>query len=150
MIIGVGAGILIETDRQSPRTFPRAAFGFLAFRAPCVHCRFSVSFSLRQKIALKDLSRYALWQWITFFVLFYIFFYDLQWYVYLGEFKTLPLVSMIASGDIPPHFPYDTTLSWMNIIYAILCCSVYARGGFLSWTSLSILKALGLSLSTVW
>lgn len=152
MIIGVGAGILIESwiaNLLGHFLEPLLAFWLSAL---LVFIAGFLSFIplLRQKIALKDLFPIALWQWITFFVLFYIFFMISSGMSIWDEFKTLPLVSMIASGDIPPHFPYDTSVVLDEHYLRYLIAAQFMRvGDFYPWTSLSILKALGLSLSTV-
>jgi len=152
MITGVGVGILIESwiaNLLGRLLDPLLAFWLSALIVFIAGFLFSLPL-WRQKIPFKDLFPIALWQWITFFVLFYIFFMISSGMSIWDEFKTLPLVSMIANGDIPPHFPYDTSVVLDEHYLRYLIAAQFMRvGDFYPWTSLSILKALGLSLSTV-
>lgn len=152
MIVGVGAGLLIESwiaNLLGHFLEPLLAFWLSALIVFIAGLLFSIPL-LRQKVTLKEMFPLVPWQWITFIVLFYIFFMISSGMSIWDEFKTLPLVSMIASGDIPPHFPYDTSIVLDEHYLRYLIAAQFMRvGDFYPWTSLSLLKALGLSLSTV-
>lgn len=152
MLVGVGAGILVES--WIANILGRFLDPLLAFWLSAIIVFISgILFCLplfRQKVRFKDLFPIVPWQWITFIILFYIFFMISRGMSIWDEFKTLPLVSMIASGDIPPHFPYDTSVVLDEHYLRYLIAGQFMRvGDFYPWTSLSFLKALGLSLSTV-
>ncbi len=85
-----------------------------------------------------------------FFVLFYVFYMVARGMSIWDEFKTFPLVSMIASGDIPPHFPYDVSVVLDEHYLRYLIAAQFMRVGDLyPWTALAFLQSFTLSLSTV-
>ncbi len=90
------------------------------------------------------------WQWLTFFGLFYLFYMVARGMSIWDEFKTFPLVSMIAAGDIPPHFPYDLHVILDEHYLRYLIAAQFMRiGDFYPWTSLALLQSFSLSLSTL-
>lgn len=152
LLVGVAAGLIIESwiaNLLGRLLDPLAAFWLAALITFLMGILLCIPL-FRKRIRFKELFPFAPWQWITFFVLFYLFFMMARGMSIWDEFKTLPLVSMIASGDIPPHFPYDTSIVLDEHYLRYLIAAQFMRiGDFYPWTSLAILKALTLSLSTV-
>ncbi|HAF60947.1 MAG TPA: hypothetical protein DCK95_01315 [Anaerolineaceae bacterium] len=152
LVVGVASGIVIESwiaNLLGHFLEPLKAFWLAALVTLVVGILFCVPL-FRKRIRFKELFPFVPWQWITFFVLFYLFFMIARGMSIWDEFKTLPLVSMIASGDIPPHFPYDiSTVLDEHYLRYLIAAQFMRIGDFYPWTSLAILKALTLSLGTV-
>jgi len=152
LLIGVGAGLIIES--WTANILGRFLDPLLAFwLAAILTFLGGLTFCLplfRKKTLFKDIFPIVPWHWITFLVLFYIFFMIARGMSIWDEFKTLPLVSMIAAGDIPPHFPYDISVVLDEHYLRYLVAAQFMRiGDFYPWTALAFLQALTLSLSTV-
>lgn len=152
LLIGVGAGIIIESwiaNLLGGFMDPLLAFWISA----CVVLIAGILFCIplfRRKKKFLDLFPVVIWQWVVLFFLFYVFFMVSRGMSIWDEFKTLPLVSMIASGDIPPHFPYNTSIVLdEHYLRYLIAAQFMLVGEFYPWTALALLKALGLSLSTV-
>ncbi|MGV8026786.1 MAG: hypothetical protein AB2L18_09535 [Anaerolineaceae bacterium] len=152
LLIGFGAGLIIESwiaNILGRFLDPLLAFwlaAILTFLGGLIFCLPL----FKKKTRLKDIFPIVPWQWITFLILFYIFFMIARGMSIWDEFKTLPLVSMIAAGDIPPHFPYDISVVLDEHYLRYLIAAQFMRiGDFYPWTALAFLQAFTLSLSTV-
>lgn len=66
------------------------------------------------------------------------------------DYSNLPLVSLIATGDVPPHF-YLNPQRVLDYHYGLhlLAASLTRIGGFYPWTALDVCKALAISLTTI-
>lgn len=64
------------------------------------------------------------------------------------DYSNLPLVSIIASGDVPPHFYLDPT-HVLDYHYGLhlLAASLARIGGFYPWSALDFYKALSIVLA---
>ena len=152
LIVGLGAGLIIES--WIANILGRFLDPLLAFWLAAILTflgGFSFCLSLfRKKTRFKDIFPLVSWQWLTFLVLFYVFFMIARGMSIWDEFKTFPLVSMIAAGDIPPHFPYDISVVLDEHYLRYLIAAQFMRiGDLYPWTALAFLQAFTLSLSTV-
>ena len=152
LIIGAAAGLLIESwiaNLLGRVLDPLLAFwlaAMLTFVAGILAC----IPLFRKKISLKEFFPINPWHWIAFLVLFYIFYMVARGMSIWDEFKYFPLVSMIASGDIPPHFPYDISIVLDEHYIRYLIAAQFMRVGDLyPWTALSFVQSFTLSMSTV-
>src|SRR5690606_13353392 len=71
------------------------------------------------------------------------------------DFAHLPTVSMMAAGDLPPHFPLDPAVRYDYHYFLLLVAAQITRiAGFLPWKTLNLARALSFSmdlmLSYVW
>jgi hypothetical protein len=66
----------------------------------------------------------------------------------LDEYQNLPLVSIIAAGDLPPHF-YLNPAQRMDYHYGqiLLAAGLSRLGGFFAWSAFDILRAFSLALA---
>ncbi len=152
LMIGLGAGIIIESwlaNILGRFLEPLLAFwlaGLIVF-----FCGMLLCLPLfRKKTDVKVQFPVILWQWIVFFVLFYVFYMVARGMSIWDEFKTFPLVSMIAAGDIPPHFPYDIRVVLDEHYLRYLIAAQFMRVGELyPWTALAFVQSFTLSLSVV-
>lgn len=152
LIIGLAAGII--TESWIANILGRFLDPLLAFwLAACITfgCGILACLPLaKKKIPFKEMFPIVTWQWVMFFVLFYVFYMVARGMSIWDEFKTFPLVSMIASGDIPPHFPYDVSVVLDEHYLRYLIAAQFMRVGDLyPWTALAFLQSFTLSLSTV-
>jgi len=152
LLIGVGVGLTIES--WIANILGRFLDPLLAFwLATILTFLGGLTFCLplfRKKTPFKDIFPIVPWHWIIFLVLFYVFFMIARGMSIWDEFKTLPLVSMIAAGDIPPHFPYDISVVLDEHYLRYLIAAQFMRiGDLYPWTALAFLQAFTLSLSTV-
>ena len=152
LIIGAATGLLIESwiaNLLGRVLDPLLAFwlaAMLTFASGILAC----IPLFRKKISLKEFFPIKPWQWIAFLVLFYIFYMVARGMSIWDEFKYFPLVSMIASGDIPPHFPYDISIVLDEHYIRYLIAAQFMRVGDLyPWTALSFVQSFTLSMSTV-
>ena len=152
LIIGAAAGLLIESwiaNLLGRVLDPLLAFwlaAMLTFASGILAC----IPLFRKKISLKEFFPIKPWHWIAFLVLFYIFYMVARGMSIWDEFKYFPLVSMIASGDIPPHFPYDISIVLDEHYIRYLIAAQFMRVGDLyPWTALSFVQSFTLSMSTV-
>jgi len=152
LIIGAAAGLLIESwiaNLLGRVLDPLLAFwlaAMLTFASGILAC----IPLFRKKISLKEFFPIKPWQWVAFLVLFYIFYMVARGMSIWDEFKYFPLVSMIASGDIPPHFPYDISIVLDEHYIRYLIAAQFMRVGDLyPWTALSFVQSFTLSMSTV-
>ena len=66
------------------------------------------------------------------------------------EFQSLPLVSQMAAGDIPPHFPLDPRIVYNYHYYEYLFSAQLMRlGNLFPWSALDLQHALFLALSLI-
>ncbi|HEY5903126.1 MAG TPA: hypothetical protein VIU39_11270, partial [Anaerolineales bacterium] len=65
----------------------------------------------------------------------------------LDDFQNLPLVSRMAAGDIPPHFPFDPAVEFGYHYQLLLIGSQLARIGHLfPWTAFDLARAASIVL----
>lgn len=86
-------------------------------------------------------------QWLAFFVLAWTFFGIERGLNIFDDPQNLPTLSLMAGGDIPPHFPYDPTLRYGYHYFLILFAAQLMRlADLFPWTALDLARALSLSL----
>ena len=68
----------------------------------------------------------------------------------LDDYQNLPIASVIATGDIPPHFPLDPEVE-MNYHYFDLLFSAQVMRilGLKVWTAVDLVRAFGRSVSLI-
>lgn len=66
----------------------------------------------------------------------------------LDDFQNLPLVSVIAAGDVPPHFPLDPNVEFGYHYQLLLFGGQISRLGHLfPWTAFDLARAFAIALS---
>lgn len=101
---------------------------------------------------IKNLIKFRIsfYQWISLFALTFVFFSINRGMAILDEFQTLPLVSQMAAGDIPPHFPLDPNVIYNYHYFPYLMAAQFMRlADLFPWTALDLMHAFILSLSTI-
>lgn len=89
-----------------------------------------------------------LWIWLPFFFLTAIFWRIGNGMAIMDEFQTLPLISQLAGGDIPLHFPLDPAVIYNYHYFPYLISAQFMRlGNMYPWTALDLQHAFILTLS---
>ncbi len=86
-------------------------------------------------------------QWLALLVLVWTFFGIERGLNLFDDPQNLPTLSLMAAGDIPPHFPYDPALRYGYHYFLILLAAQFMRlADLFPWTALDLARALSLSL----
>jgi hypothetical protein len=95
---------------------------------------------------LRDLFDIPLFplQLLALAILSYVFISVGRGLAILDDFQNLPITSMIATGDIPPHFALDPNVSFGYHYFTMLFAAQLVRIGDLNiWTGLDVARGLG-------
>lgn len=66
------------------------------------------------------------------------------------EYLHLPLVSLLAAGDMPPHFYLDPEVLFAyHYGLQVFSAALVRLGGFFPWSALDLSKALGIALTSL-
>ncbi|NMB90338.1 MAG: hypothetical protein GYA17_18415, partial [Chloroflexi bacterium] len=86
--------------------------------------------------------------WITLLVLTFVFTQVGRGLGILDDYQNLPVTSMMAAGDIPPHFPLDPKIEFSYHYFSLLFASQLMRlAGLHAWNALDIARAFGFAVS---
>lgn len=89
-------------------------------------------------------------QWLAFALLAYTFFAIGRGLSLFDDYAHLPTVSLIASGDIPPHFPLDPSVPYSYHYFLLLFSAELMRiGNLFVWTALDAARALAFALTVM-
>jgi hypothetical protein len=91
--------------------------------------------ALKIKINLK--------QWLIFFVLTYVFFLISRGWAIWDDYAHLPTLSIMATGQIPPHFSYDPQATYGYHYFVLLFGAQIMRlTGWQPWTAWDVARTL--------
>jgi hypothetical protein len=104
--------------------------------------------STRPRFPIRDLFVWP--QIIAFIALFLLFVWINRGLSIFDDYANLPLVSVIATGDVPPHFYLNPT-KILDYHYGghLLAASLMRVGGFFPWSSLDLFKAYSIAMTVV-
>jgi len=87
---------------------------------------------------------------ILFALLVYIFYGIGRGLGLFDDYQNLPVISLMAAGDIPPHFALDPSLPFGYHYFLLLLAAQFMRlGGTFPWIALDAARALTISLTLV-
>ncbi|MBI9045459.1 MAG: hypothetical protein JEZ06_13290 [Anaerolineaceae bacterium] len=110
---------------------------------------FSLSEIKKDKLFFFRIPIYPL-QWVLLILLTYSFFMMGRGLGLLDDFQNLPIASFIATGDIPPHFSLNPSISYGYHYAAMLFAGQLMRiGNFFVWTAVDLARALGFSIALI-
>src|SRR6185369_6008228 len=66
-------------------------------------------------------------QWFLFFIFVFVFTLIGRGFGFFDDHQSLPPVSIMATGDIPPHFAYNPTLNFGYHYFLLLVASEFVR-----------------------
>lgn len=90
------------------------------------------------------------WQWVGLVALTYVLTLTGRGLSILDDYQNLPTVSILAAGDIPPHFPLDPNVVFSYHYSTLLFAAQMMRiGGMQPWDSLDLARGMGLALGII-
>ena len=100
--------------------------------------------TIKRKNYYELLDDFKAWpQLITFLIFLYVFTIFGKGLTLYDEPKNLSLISLIATGDIPPHFYMNADfLMLYHYGFHIIAASLVSLGGFFPWSAFDITKAI--------
>ena len=152
LIPGMGLGLIIETwfaDLLARLLSVPIAFWIAAILV------FLIGFCLVFRFHrdhIKELSSFkiSISQIVVFAVLMYVFFSIAHGLDLYDDFKILPLVSIIASGKIPPQFPLDPSIVLNEYYFQYLIGAQIMRiGSLFPWTAMNLMRSFILSVFSI-
>jgi hypothetical protein len=89
-------------------------------------------------------------QWIMVFLLTYVFTGISRGLAIYDDYAHLPTVSLMAAGDLPPHFALDPSISYGYHHFLMLFAAQLMRiGGLYPWNALDVGRGLSFGLAIV-
>ncbi|HEY9086531.1 MAG TPA: hypothetical protein VIO36_00080, partial [Anaerolineaceae bacterium] len=89
-------------------------------------------------------------QWVSLALLFGVFFLVGRGLAIFDDYAHLPTVSMIAAGDLPPHFPLDPAVRYDYHYFLLLVAAQWMRiGAFTAWKAVDAARAFTFALALV-
>jgi hypothetical protein len=86
-------------------------------------------------------------QVLVFAFLLYVFFSIGRGLNIFDDFQNLPTTSIMAAGDIPPHFPFDPSLRFgYHYLLLLFSAQLMRLGDLFPWTAMDMARAMSLSL----
>lgn len=86
-------------------------------------------------------------QLLAFVLLGYVFFRMASGMAIYDDFKTLPMTTMVAIGEVPPSFPFNPTIQLdEHYFYYLIAGQFMLVGKFFTWTALNIVRSLAMCL----
>ncbi len=99
--------------------------------------------------------RVSFWQWLCLGLLILMFNAIGRGLGVFDDYQNLPTISLMATGDVPPHFALNPSLSFGYHYFLLLFCAEVMRlGDMFPWSALdlgrAVLLALPLLLAAMW
>jgi hypothetical protein len=90
------------------------------------------------------------WTWLALVALAFLFNAIGQGLGVFDDYQNLPTVSLMAAGDVPPHFALDPSLRFgYHYLLLLLAAQIMRLGNILPWTALDLARGLILALPLV-
>lgn len=87
-------------------------------------------------------------QWIIFLIAVFVFTLIGRGFGFFDDHQNLPPVSIMATGDVPPHFAYNPSLNFGYHYFLLLVASEFVRLTAAGpWTALDLARGLTLALT---
>jgi hypothetical protein len=110
---------------------------------------FSLPFSRNNLLNLIQIPLRPL-QWLVLALLAYAFISAGRGLALLDDYQNLPVASLIAAGDIPPHFPLDPSRIYGYHYLTLLFAAQLMRiGNLYIWTALDVARGFSFALSLI-
>jgi hypothetical protein len=146
-LVSLGIGLVLGTwlanwlarFMPTPLAFWGAALLTVAFGA-------ALAWPLKRDLFPKEAFQPG--QWLLFFVFVFVFTLIGRGFGFFDDHQNLPPVSIMATGDIPPHFAYNPTLNFGYHYFLLLVASQFVRLASAGpWAALDLARALTLALT---
>ncbi len=154
-MIGLGIGLVTETWLANvlARIIPVAIAFWLAAVLTLVGGLIPVILMKRKSIKIN--FSFSPSPWLVLFLLTILFISIGRGLALFDDYQNLPTISMMATGDIPPHFALDPHFSFNYHYLLLLFAAQFMRlGSMFPWTALDasrgLIIALPLMLAWLW
>jgi hypothetical protein len=108
---------------------------------------FSMPFSRKKLLEMVRIPIQP-WQWLSLIGLTLLLTVVGRGMAILDDYQNLPTTSLIATGDIPPHFALDPQVSFNYHYFSLLFAGQLMRvGDLFVWSALDVTRALGFSIA---
>lgn len=146
-LVGISVGLVLETlaanllGQALPTT---AAFWLAAAVVFAAGLAANLGRPLKKWLAVPAQPG----KWLLLAILIGVFYFIGRGLAIFDDFAHLPTVSMMAAGDLPPHFPLDPAVRYDYHYFLLLFAAQITRiAGFLPWKALDLARALSFSLA---
>lgn len=146
-IIGIALGIIVDTWVVNLLTFVLPADA--AFFAGAL-ITFALGIAFAFGVPIREWLKISIpWgQVIAFLALTYIFTMMSRGLAIYDDYAHLPTLSMMAAGDLPPHFPLDPQVSYGYHYFLMLFAAQWMRIGELyPWNALDLVRGISFALT---
>lgn len=149
LIAGLGVGIVLENWLANflGQILPLPmAFWVAAGLVLIIGLGFSLPLNRENWTKLVKLPVFPV-QIFTLFAMILVFFLIGRGLALLDDYQNLPIASLIAAGDIPPHFALDPSISFGYHYFSLLFAGQLMRiGDVFVWTALDLARGLSFAL----
>jgi len=145
-LAGLGLGLAVETwvANLTAQFIPTPASFWVA---AVVVFLAGLAFNLPHSGDLLDIPIFPR-QWLLLALLAFVFVSVGRGLAISDDFQNLPLTSVIAAGDIPPHFPLDPQVNYGYHYFSMLFAGQLMRiMDLYTWTALDMARGFGFALS---
>ena len=149
-MVGLGIGLVTETWLANvlARIIPVAIAFWLA--AVLTLLGGSIAVILMKRKSIKINFSFSLSPWLILFLLTILFISIGRGLALFDDYQNLPTVSLMATGDIPPHFALDPRFSFNYHYLLLLFAAQFMRlGNMFPWTALDASRGLIIALPLV-
>ena len=95
----------------------------------------------------RSLFTFSIPQALVLLFLFYVFFSIGRGLDIFDDFQNIPTTSIMAAGDIPPHFPFDPALRFgYHYLRLLFSAQLMRLGDLFPWTSMDMARAFVMAL----
>lgn len=146
LIVGLSLGLVLQLWASNlmahvlpvPYSFWAGALLVLAF---------GLSTAWRVLRDWRSLFAFSLPQAVLLIFFFYVFFSIGRGLDIFDDFQNIPTTSIMAAGDIPPHFPFDPTLRFgYHYLLLLFSAQLMRLGDLFPWTSMDMARAFVMAL----
>ena len=143
-MVGIGLGLVIQVWCANALAHVVAAPTAFWLSSALV-ALFGIVATLRFRS--QDKLRFSLGPWVTLIGLTALFVAIGRGLAIFDDYQNLPTVSLMAAGDVPPHFALNPTLRF-GYHYALLlfAAEVMRLGGLFPWSALDVARGFSLAL----
>lgn len=149
MITGLALGLIVETWLTNLLTLFLPAIPAF-WLAAALTFTLGIAFSWGHKLANWFKISFPWWQIISLVVVTYIFTAISRGLAIYDDYAHLPTLSMMAAGDLPPHFALDPRVSYgYHYFLMLFSAQVMRLGGMYPWNALDLARGLSFGLMLV-
>ncbi len=146
LIVGLALGLVLQlwTSNLLSHILP-VSYSFWA--AAALVLAFGLTVAWKSLRDWRSLFTFSIPQALVFLFLFYVFFSIGRGLNIFDDFQNIPLTSIMAAGDIPPHFPFDPSLRFgYHYLLLIFSAQLTRLGDLFPWSAMDAARGLVLAL----